>query len=200
MKIVLIIIGICLIIAAISFIAIKNKRKKDILNNQFLEAVDNDNLEKAKALLAKGADVNALDEFGETALISQSREGNIEFVKFLLENNADVNLMFKEEIEIHGDPNGGGGGGKMIRKASPLHILLEYSNMLNEKREPIPREWIDGDYDAYMISLEQKKKNIKEIINILKTADAKDIEIYREWNLLDIIKKLIDNYKEDKED
>ena len=44
-----------------------------------------------KALLAKGADVNAKTSYGVTALSFAADRGNLEIVKILLEHGADIN-------------------------------------------------------------------------------------------------------------
>jgi hypothetical protein len=43
------------------------------------------------ALIAKGADVNASNNYGWTALSHAARAGNVELVKLLLAHGADVN-------------------------------------------------------------------------------------------------------------
>jgi ankyrin repeat protein len=49
-------------------------------------------VETVKALLAKGADVNAKTEYGATALSFAADKGHVEVVKVLLANKADVNV------------------------------------------------------------------------------------------------------------
>ena len=44
-----------------------------------------------RALLAKGADVNAKDEYGETALIKTAYQGNAPIARALIDKGADVN-------------------------------------------------------------------------------------------------------------
>jgi ankyrin repeat protein len=51
--------------------------------------------EVVEALLAKGADVNAKDDLGMTALILASGLGHREVVQLLLDKGADVNAMSK---------------------------------------------------------------------------------------------------------
>jgi ankyrin repeat protein len=60
-----------------------------------------------KALIEAGADVNAKDRQGKTALVVASEKGHLDSVKILLDNGADVNaktkdgctaLMFAENI------------------------------------------------------------------------------------------------------
>ena len=47
----------------------------------------------AKLLLAKGADINAKNSRGETALLKTAGLGDTAMVRLLLEKNADVKLV-----------------------------------------------------------------------------------------------------------
>ena len=55
------------------------------------QAVSSGKLDEVKAALAKGANVNAKDEEGESALNRAADEGHFEIVKSLVENGADLN-------------------------------------------------------------------------------------------------------------
>jgi len=46
----------------------------------------------AKVLLERGADVNAREKDGGTALMCAAKDGNVKSVKFLLEHGADVHI------------------------------------------------------------------------------------------------------------
>lgn len=65
-----------------------------------MEAVAEDNTEIArdiaKALLTHGANVNARDPSGETALFSAVRKDSLELTKLLLSNKAEVNVQDKD--------------------------------------------------------------------------------------------------------
>lgn len=62
------------------------------INNQFFDAVAKDNLSAVRALLAKGADVNAKDGDGATPLGNAISYGRDDMVKLLLENGAALNI------------------------------------------------------------------------------------------------------------
>ncbi|HXG67548.1 MAG TPA: ankyrin repeat domain-containing protein [Blastocatellia bacterium] len=62
------------------------------LNEELLAAARKSNAEAVKALLAKGADVNAKTRYGATALSFACDRGSVEVVKTLLEHGADVNV------------------------------------------------------------------------------------------------------------
>jgi predicted LPLAT superfamily acyltransferase len=62
------------------------------LNEDLIEAARKSDAEKVKALLAKGADVNAKTRYGATALSFASDRGSLEVVKVLIEHGADVNV------------------------------------------------------------------------------------------------------------
>jgi ankyrin repeat protein len=67
------------------------------INADLLESAEKGNVTAVKALLDKGADINAKDEGGWTALMVASFAGEAETVKFLLDEGADVNV--KDEYD-----------------------------------------------------------------------------------------------------
>ena len=50
-------------------------------------------LEKVASLIKRGADVDARDQFGYTALVKRAGEGKMELSKLLINNKADVNAQ-----------------------------------------------------------------------------------------------------------
>ncbi len=58
------------------------------INEKLLEAVRLNKIEEVKKLIAKGADVNVVDEYGATALYWASYKGHSEIVKMLKEAGA----------------------------------------------------------------------------------------------------------------
>lgn len=67
------------------------EESKEELNSQLIEA---STLEEVKRLLARGANINAKDSQGKTALMNASYYGKKEIVKFLLEHGSDVNARY----------------------------------------------------------------------------------------------------------
>ena len=65
------------------------------MNEQLLQAAENDSLEQIKTLLAQGGDVNAKDSYRRTVLMAAAKSGNLEVVKFLIDKGADVNAKIK---------------------------------------------------------------------------------------------------------
>ena len=65
---------------------------KQALNDQLWEAARKGDAVMVKALLDKGADVNAKFRYGATALSYASDKGHVEVVNVLLERGADVNV------------------------------------------------------------------------------------------------------------
>lgn len=64
---------------------------QSVLNDSLFEAANNGNLSKVSEWIAKGADVNAKNKVGSTAIIGASGNGSIEIVSELILNGADVN-------------------------------------------------------------------------------------------------------------
>ena len=62
------------------------------LNDQLYEAARKGDPAEVKALLDKGADVNAKFRYGATALFKAAERGHTEVVKLLIERGADVNI------------------------------------------------------------------------------------------------------------
>lgn len=65
---------------------------RQALNDQLWEAARKGDAVAVKALLDKGADVNAKFRYGATALSYAADKGHVEVVKILLERGADVNV------------------------------------------------------------------------------------------------------------
>jgi len=61
------------------------------LNSRFLYAALKGNLEEGRKLIEMGADINAKNSSGITALMDCTLAGHMEFAKFLLENGIDKN-------------------------------------------------------------------------------------------------------------
>ena len=60
----------------------------------------NDDLEKVKELIEKGADIHAIDKNGDSVLMQASLEGKLEVVKILVENGADLNYQNKNGLTV----------------------------------------------------------------------------------------------------
>lgn len=69
--------------------------KNQILDHMLLKASKNNKLELAKLCIQEGADVNAQNFTGVTALMLACLKGNIDIVKILVSNNANVNVKSK---------------------------------------------------------------------------------------------------------
>ena len=60
------------------------------LDKQLLNASKNDDLEKVKELISKGADIETKDNDDYTPLNIASYKGHLEIVKYLVEQGADI--------------------------------------------------------------------------------------------------------------
>ena len=64
---------------------------KEQLNQKLFQAAENDNIKDVKALIEKGADVNAKDKEDISVLSLTAKNNFLNIAKFLIENGADVN-------------------------------------------------------------------------------------------------------------
>ena len=80
---------VCAIVGSLSVMA-AHAQSPD-LNTQLVDAAQNGDVAAAERLLAKGANVNAGNQWGVTPLISAADRANIPLVTLLLAHRADVN-------------------------------------------------------------------------------------------------------------
>src|SRR5918998_1546361 len=73
-------------------LAISAQDARQELDNQLWEAARKGDVVAVKALLGKGANVNAKFRYGTTALFKAAERGHTEVVKLLLERGADVSV------------------------------------------------------------------------------------------------------------
>jgi uncharacterized protein len=83
-----------LVLALLPFVVIA--KDTVTLNERLIEAANRGDLAMAKALLDKGADVNAKGAHGETPLMLAAEEGFLGQAKLLLERGAKVNAKDNE--------------------------------------------------------------------------------------------------------
>ena len=106
------------------------------LDESLFLAVEDNNIEEVKSYLAKGANPNARDEYGCTALMTSALIGNYEMVKFLLENGADINtkdnngntvLYYNIRYDHYGKE-------EMLENAKKIfNLLIKYGADVNTK-------------------------------------------------------------------
>jgi ankyrin repeat protein len=80
------------LLVALAASALAQGDPKQQLNEQLYEAARRGDAVEVKALLDKGADVNAKFRYGATALFKAAERGHAEVVRLLLERGADANV------------------------------------------------------------------------------------------------------------
>lgn len=105
------VLAVIIVAIIVVLFSIKNFRKdtKDVIpneinkqiNEELLNASIRGNIETVQTLLDKGADVNAKNNGGYTALWWASFNGHADIVKLLIENGADINVKAKRMVGQH---------------------------------------------------------------------------------------------------
>lgn len=68
------------------------------MNKEWKDATKQGDLEKVRSLLEEGADINARDRYGQTALMNAAHGGQVELVRLLIEKGADLNVSAKYNL------------------------------------------------------------------------------------------------------
>jgi ankyrin repeat protein len=68
------------------------KKEEIPLNQQLIASAEKGETEKVLRLLEDGADINAIDERGRTAVVAATYNNRIETVKALIQKKADINI------------------------------------------------------------------------------------------------------------
>ncbi len=156
------------------------------LNDELLAATRKSDVEKVRALLAKGADVNAKSPYGATPLFFACDRSNIEVVTVLLEHGADVNV---KDTFYGATPLGWA-----IGKGNPTIISLLVARGAKEK-EMAMRWGVNGGHaEVVKAALEQggfkpesldkylalaTRKKFAGVAELLKKAGAKELPEFK---------------------
>src|SRR3712207_2495053 len=81
-----------LLLLAASGARAQNADAAQSVNEKLWEAARSGDAAAVRALLERGADVNARFRYGQTALFKAAERGHVEVVKLLLERGADPNV------------------------------------------------------------------------------------------------------------
>jgi uncharacterized protein len=162
------------------------------MSEELLGAISAGDAEKTKALLAAGADANARNTEGATALMLAANAGNLEMVKALLAAGADVKAtdaagwnalmkgLYNADLD-RGFPDvtqalidaGADVESKIAYGIRPLMLAAGYGEAgvveVLLKAGADPRAKNDGDRTALMMV---KEKFYVEVINLLHEAEA----------------------------
>ncbi len=65
------------------------------MNTFWRDAIERGDLAEASALLGRGADVDALDRYGQTGLMLAARAGDLALVEVLVRHGASLNVTAK---------------------------------------------------------------------------------------------------------
>ena len=89
--------------------AIFNKKvillfKRLSLNEMLFDACKDNNSNKIKKLVARGANVNARNEYGESVLQIVYDNNNVDIVKYLLDNGANLNMQYNTGATVLFEP------------------------------------------------------------------------------------------------
>jgi hypothetical protein len=156
------------------------------LNDELLAAARKSDVEKVKALLDKGADVNARSPYGATPLFFACDRGSVEVVQVLLARGADVNAKDKFY--------GATVLGWALSKGKPEIIKLLVEKGANEKEAALSFGVRGGHVEVVKAALAQggvkqealdkqlvaaKQKDNAQIVELLKKAGARELSAFK---------------------
>lgn len=112
-------ITVVLLLFLVSLSAFANDPKPN--NNKLISAAEEGNVQRVKEFLSKGADVNAKDDQGYTALMWAAYNGHIDIIKELLLFGADVNEQDNKgyTAQMWANEQGYADIVQLLKKASP---------------------------------------------------------------------------------
>lgn len=140
---------------------IQSVEKVDKLENEMLLAVRSENIGRLKSVIEQGANINFQDSkvFGVTALHDASRIGNVEIVRYLLQNGADVHSKsYKGFTALHAAAGSG--------KNAVVKILIEEGADVNEKAK-------DNVTALHWAAMEGNLETVKLLLNNGAEADSR---------------------------
>jgi hypothetical protein len=156
------------------------------LNDELLAAARKSDVEKVKALLDKGADVNTRSPYGATPLFFACDRGSVEVVQVLLARGADVNA--KDKFYGATPLNWA------LSKGKPEIIKLLVEKGAGEKEAALSFGVRGGHAEVVKAALAQggikqetldkqlvaaKHKGNAEVVELLKGAGAKELPEYK---------------------
>ena len=154
-------------------------RARDV-GEDLIAAARKSDLAAVKALLDKGADVNAKNRYGATALSYAAERGSVEVVKLLLERGADVNVkdtfygarpinwaLDKGHIEVVRLLLAKGAQGRdMVLLSAAREGKAELARAALEKKDELKPETLSSALAA------ATRKNHTAVVELLKAAGA----------------------------
>src|SRR5258706_4571850 len=150
------------------------------LNDELLTATRKGDLVQVKALIAKGADVNAKSPYGSTALFFACDRGHTEIIKFLLEKGADVNA---EDTFYHATPLT---WATMNKRLDAIKILLDHA--AKSAADVLQGGVQSGNAQIVKIALDAKTKDDKPAVDKKVLSNA--LAAATKANKTDIIEML----------
>ena len=149
---------------------------------ELLFAAGTGDIETVKTLLAKGVDVNALDEYGGTALMLAAHKGRYEVVRMLLDKGADINAR-----------NGEGKTALTLALTSP-DSNRRTIDILREAEKPNTVDFAGIRDLINNGNVSELKRQIEKGFSVLNTDNDKNslLHIAAEIGDMEIVKYLID--------